>query len=698
MKKYSTCFLITLSFCITAYSQQNSGVINWTAKKPFEQYGFIENKGQFSQNVINEVQKPILYYTEKGRVKLYFTTSSLVFTYDSLVTDNDYKDNKETDRPNVKLVPYSFNISWEGANANPQVEVHNQLDNYYTFSNPNDKLGRSGIKANAWSQLIYHNLYKGIDVMFYFPDKGGIEYDVIVQPGADLSVFKMKYNGAIVKLSDENITIVSPFATFNVNKPLAINPNVSSAFKVSGNCVSINVGSYDKSQLLIIDPWTTSTAFTGNNNAYDLGFDNAGNVYVSGGGDAGDYQICKYNNAGVMQWTYNAPFSDRIGGYCYYGGLTVDRRTGTAYFSEGADASVTGCQIVKVNTVGSQTGFFNGDPNLMEMWRIGFDYCNNIIVIGGGNPNNKVAQTAVIDTSLTSLSIVNALGATDSYHDMALLALDGLGNAYMATTNPVGGLTTAIFDNVMLKLSLPSLSPVAYIRPDRHSFKEVSSMPYYPNAGSGYYAGNGFNGMAVYKNMLLTYDGGLLRKWRPSNGTYVDSIPVSGTYFNWGGIAINCWGDIYIGNGSTVQAYDSTLVLKSSISLTAAIYDLKLNGAGLLFACGNGFVSVVSIPIANCFDSTCSAIAGIEPVSDFSSITIYPNPNTGKFTFIAKDLTSNVVLKIYDVLGQEVYTRTLNQAQQDYNIDLSNQPKGIYLYKIITEKEVPISIGKVVIQ
>ncbi|HSY77521.1 MAG TPA: gliding motility-associated C-terminal domain-containing protein [Bacteroidia bacterium] len=680
----SVTFLTCSLFFATTGFSQHTAKAKWSVQKPFEQYGFIENKGQFPQNVHNIIKDNILYYTKKGKIKLYFTPSSLVYKYDSLVQDNDGKDNKEIDRAKSKLVPHSFNISWEGANPNPKVEVQNELSNYYTFPNPADKSGKTGIKANAWSKLIYHNLYTGIDLEFYYPkDKGGIEYDVIVHPGADISAFKMKYNGATVKLSDNNVIITAPFGIFTDHAPstsTASGINVSSAFKVNSNIVSFNIGSYDKSKLLTIDPWTTSVLLTGNDGAYDLDYDNQGNVYICGGGDFSEYQIMKFNSTGVVQWTYTATFVYSYGGgYYLYSDLAVDHRNGTSYFAEGGDLGATGCQVLKINNAGIQYGLFAGNPGLQEMWRLALDYCTNTLVIAAGNPTPNTTQACTLDTALTTLNAVNVLGAFDSFHDMALLAIDGSGNAYMATTSTFAG----TFGNELMRLPIPSLSPTAYLNPDGHNFYEIESIAYYPSIGFPNYAGNGFNGMAVNKNMLLTYDGKELKKWRPSNGAYVDSISVSSTYFNWGGLDIDCSGNIYAGNNMNVNIYDSTLTpILTPISFTNTIYDLKLNGQGTLFVCGQGFVAsdtISSTKLASVTytePSRCTKCNGSATASGCgqgflsykwstgATTQTITNLCDGSYTVTVKDSTCGLVRKDTAVvfLGIPGYYPTLSQV------------------------------------
>jgi len=77
--------------------------------------------------------------------------------------------------------------------------------------------------------------------------------------------------------------------------------------------------------------------------------------------------------------------------------------------------------------------------------------------------------------------------------------------------------------------------------------------------------------------------------------------------------------------------------------------------------------------------STCTAVntVGInEPTA--SSIRVYPNPSTGRFTIVTAQLGKNY--SITDNIGKVIAQGILNQTQTD--IDLSNYAKGLYLIKI----------------
>ena len=79
-----------------------------------------------------------------------------------------------------------------------------------------------------------------------------------------------------------------------------------------------------------------------------------------------------------------------------------------------------------------------------------------------------------------------------------------------------------------------------------------------------------------------------------------------------------------------------------------------------------------------------------------NKIHLYPNPNNGKFMIELSSPTSNSSVEIYNILGGKVLKTTLlNSTTQ---LDLSNQPKGIYLYKVLSETGQFIGGGKFVVE
>ncbi|HXP51707.1 MAG TPA: choice-of-anchor tandem repeat GloVer-containing protein [Bacteroidia bacterium] len=85
------------------------------------------------------------------------------------------------------------------------------------------------------------------------------------------------------------------------------------------------------------------------------------------------------------------------------------------------------------------------------------------------------------------------------------------------------------------------------------------------------------------------------------------------------------------------------------------------------------------------------SLVGINEVFSNNDIRVYPNPSYNIFYFETQNNESAV--DIYNVLGEKVYS-TFNIQHLTFSIDLSNEPSGIYIYKITDKSGMPIANGK----
>jgi len=77
-----------------------------------------------------------------------------------------------------------------------------------------------------------------------------------------------------------------------------------------------------------------------------------------------------------------------------------------------------------------------------------------------------------------------------------------------------------------------------------------------------------------------------------------------------------------------------------------------------------------------------------EPLDKNNNIRIYPNPSTGQFTIY--DLQFTIYeLKIFDVLGNIVFEKTLHSKRETLNLNL---PSGMYFYRV-ERSEIPNTFG-----
>lgn len=81
---------------------------------------------------------------------------------------------------------------------------------------------------------------------------------------------------------------------------------------------------------------------------------------------------------------------------------------------------------------------------------------------------------------------------------------------------------------------------------------------------------------------------------------------------------------------------------------------------------------------------------GTDEVSFDENITVYPNPTSNVVTLLINSEIKNVVIKVYAITGQQVFSKTESKPQSyiSEQIDFSNFTNGIYLLQIKTDKKI----------
>ncbi|MBI3500228.1 MAG: gliding motility-associated C-terminal domain-containing protein [Bacteroidetes bacterium] len=569
------------------FANQNTGKQKWTSNA-FDQKVFVENKGQFADDV--------LFSANSGGVNIFFSKNGLKYEYTEVKKLSEEEREKAERGENIseksKPTIHHLGIEWLGANENTEVKSEEEVPFYYTYGSayPETKT----ITAHAFRKIIYKNLYPNIDVEYIFPkDSSGIKYSIILHPGADASIIKMKYSGAKNISIDEkgNSVIKTSMGKFIDYAPVSYYEGgelVASNFILENNIIAFELNL--KSQIsnlksIVIDPWTTNPNFPGTNKAYDVNYDLNGNVYAYG--SYGPFQLTKFNSAGAIQWIFHCPnnFGWSITGNAY-GDFAVDEVSGTSYIAEGFHV-LAGATVLKINSAGTQSASYTVGNTMNEVWRAEYNRCiGKIVLAGGGTLANY--QSAVIDTNFTTITPVNVLSASSAYNDMALLGVDNNSNfCYMLCA---GSGWSSPYDNKLYKCPIPNLLPLSFSVSTSHTFQE---------AGIAYTMTNGFNGLAVSPSYVFTYDGSDLKRWDKNTGASVSVTNITATKFQWGGLAVDECDNIYVGAQSSIKVYNSALTLVNTYTLTNTVFDLKLGPNNKLYACGNGFVTEINLPASN---------------------------------------------------------------------------------------------------
>jgi hypothetical protein len=280
--------------------------------------------------------------------------------------------------------------------------------------------GRADVDVTAYERIAVTRLYPGIDVVFH-GDGRELEYDVVVEPGGDPSRFAFRIDGSerVTRSDRGDLLIATPSGALMLRHPVAYQDSpegrryIASTFDIADDgAVRIDVGDYDRAQVLTIDPVVSYATYLGGRGSQQgmaLAVDGAGNVYVAGYTtstefplvNAFDRSIGRKNDTEVFVSKLNAAGTALVWSTYLGGSSGTDRAVGIAV-DAGGSVYVTG------QTSGSDF------PTTATAWQKA--------ISGGGG---FVAKLAPAGNALVYSTYVGA--ATPS-----AIAVDGAGNAYVA--------------------------------------------------------------------------------------------------------------------------------------------------------------------------------------------------------------------------------------------------------------------------
>lgn len=138
-------------------------------------------------------------------------------------------------------------------------------------------------------------------------------------------------------------------------------------------------------------------------------------------------------------------------------------------------------------------------------------------------------------------------------------------------------------------------------------------------------------------------------------------------------------------SAGNIGCYDSLYALNSNIYQNTTSINSLISLSGVTIANAvfpDGYQT-------NNINTYCSSVGINETLND-SFILVYPNPSTDIFTFSGLERSNSI--EIFDLTGRLIYSRiTQNNSE---TIDLINQSRGMYFYRISNKKEV-IQQGKI---
>ncbi|HTA83433.1 MAG TPA: T9SS type A sorting domain-containing protein, partial [Bacteroidia bacterium] len=88
-----------------------------------------------------------------------------------------------------------------------------------------------------------------------------------------------------------------------------------------------------------------------------------------------------------------------------------------------------------------------------------------------------------------------------------------------------------------------------------------------------------------------------------------------------------------------------------------------------------------------------NAVVGIENITDGNSISLYPNPvmNVMNITFTTSTGTTNALIRVIDMLGNEISTsNTTITNGRNIRMDVTSLPQGVYFVQVVTDKSTQV--------
>lgn len=190
-------------------------------------------------------------------------------------------------------------LSLPGSAASPALEPMDPLTVRTDYLIGARRNWHTGV-AN-YARVRYRSVYPGVDMVFY-GKQSRLEYDFVLQPGADPDAIRLQFGGAgkLAITADGDLALDTPGGRMLQKKPNIYQRDPRNAGKraVSGRytlladgVVGIQVDGYDRSQTLVIDPVITYTTLMGGGGTETMAgikFRD-GLLYIAGSTQSGDW-------------------------------------------------------------------------------------------------------------------------------------------------------------------------------------------------------------------------------------------------------------------------------------------------------------------------------------------------------------------------------------------------------------------------
>ena len=340
---------------------------------------------------------------------------------------------------------------FQGASQRAAIEGIDRLStstNLIRGNNPQQ--WRMGIPN--YDRVLVHDLYPRVDLLYY-GNGGELEYDLIVKPGANPRQVRLRFEGDAPRIEPDGGIKSEFIQRAPVVYQIAENGNhivVASRYRQNRDgSIGFEVGHYDHTRDLVIDPVLTFSVYLGGSNTdvtRAVGHDSQGFIYVAGSTDSTDFNIAGTSTQGTNGGGYDIfiaqidptqPGGSQIINATYFGGSGSDTLGAMAVSAQGQVYLTGETQSSNFPTANAAQGTLDGasDAFVVELdfssGQTGAVLYSTYFGGGGNESGNAIALDAsgrafiAGNTSSSDFPTVNAfMGAAGGGQDAFVVGID----------------------------------------------------------------------------------------------------------------------------------------------------------------------------------------------------------------------------------------------------------------------------------
>lgn len=243
---------------------------------------FVENKGQWIEAVSHRAELPgATIWVERNGLVIDRYDAELLATAHGNIRFDPLSDGATLRHHAVRL---EFLSSTADARVSSEVPL---TERTHFFIGNDPSLWASD--ARSFRQITIHGVSPGCNAVFR-EGRSGLKYDLVLAPGSDPALLKIRYVGASgLKVRNGALLVETTLGRMVERIPLAYQDigeerhTVSCTYTLKNGIVGFQLGNYDPRYELVIDPTLSFATFSGsvsNNFGYTATFDNAGFLYA----------------------------------------------------------------------------------------------------------------------------------------------------------------------------------------------------------------------------------------------------------------------------------------------------------------------------------------------------------------------------------------------------------------------------------